>query len=1391
MPNLLQKLTFFDPEVGRYFIAADDGFYWKQGKKSPEDSKVTRLVAQYGWELRFGDDLFLIFKRPRMRGELNVIRGTKRWYLDLGGDLLEDVPEGEGLESLQRALQSGEIDRARPKAKAMHASAPSTAVNNAGKGHGSVPQLCDPTQAPDDPLFEHRVAAKPACPHCGSGDYGLMPTDFETAKCNACGKNWDHGIVPGVNDPYGKVACGRRGGYAAAFNDAAEDERDDYLLELRGGLKTASYVSPASLYVTGARYEGLSLESFTFSPDRAKAAHFPRLTATDLSGQIMGKFGASAHVLLAYDYREMFKAVFGLLRKNSPYSEKFVNEQIDWAKRVLKKQDRVIWFLRLVRLAIVQEMMGEASLSGELNPKLSAAPAVAQPGSTVQRTEQATPPPAQPQQKEPTWAERVRALYQQYGKELRAKGGNPGAEMGVMSDLNRHKRDLEHFYGLNAPEINGYSPVGESFVKLYDIFAGFEQKWKEQAKSAIKPKAEDKIWMQFPDGWAWHYLPRASCDAEAKAMGHCGNSPFAGQQGMGILSLRKPVKRGQEQLWEPHLTFIMHQEPPGSDGGILGEMKGKGNDKPAPQYHPYIIALLKDPRIKGIAGGGYLATHNFSFGELTEQQQAEVNAANPGVGLEPQAYYDEFGMDDNLIGRVRAILGWDNLEKHPYLKGYGFVAKRWDDERAFLKDVGSGDLANAYDFVQSGHGDYEDPDIDDLLGLMGKMDEEKLPNMAKELQYENPKEIEEWYADWNPDADTETVKQQVRMALIDLFDTKVSPHLKKQQAHKKQLSDKIWELDRAAEQDAEMEESGPLKEKLSKISPRDAYASVPVLEKLYDAWTSGGPDVDYVQEMMTEAMEEAERGHHVEFIKDKKSPAWFQIETDENAVFTAQQHVSQQGDAGYYEPEDFEVRFPYDWSQYDDERAIESVNHYFQERPKKPKVKGQPRLFTEPRSEAEAKRKGITVSRLLKRDEKKAAYTELPGELAALKDKYERQGVTVELAASDRNGPTVSLDSIVVPKGQRGEGVGSAFMGELVRWADANQATVFLTPSKDFGATSVGRLRTFYGRFGFKRNLGRNKDFRSWDAMVRQPKTARMVTAKPGDLLTTQNIKTQKQPPKRLLTEQNEKTQKGEAKGYLTGVMHLMPSDLSGAGNVCPYASPECRAHCLNTAGAWANAPAVQNSRRMKTELYFSDREQFMKDMRKSVAALVRKAERDDLIPAIRINGTSDLPNIARTMAAEFPDVQFYDYTKIPQPWKRQMKNYHITFSRSEINEKHAMDALEHGVNVAVVFELAKGAPLPEHWKGFQVIDGDVHDLRFLDKQEGEGPFIVGLRAKGKARGKGKGSDSGFVQKVQPLTQIAPAPAVQEAQQAQTAAAEGKPCAYHYAVLFEEGMFGS
>ncbi len=50
------------------------------------------------------------------------------------------------------------------------------------------------------------ASSKPKCPHCGSTEYSLMPSDFETAKCDKCGKNWDHGIVEGINDPSEKTA---------------------------------------------------------------------------------------------------------------------------------------------------------------------------------------------------------------------------------------------------------------------------------------------------------------------------------------------------------------------------------------------------------------------------------------------------------------------------------------------------------------------------------------------------------------------------------------------------------------------------------------------------------------------------------------------------------------------------------------------------------------------------------------------------------------------------------------------------------------------------------------------------------------------------------------------------------------------------------------------------------------------------------------------------------------------------------------------------------------------------------------------------------------------------------------------------------------------------------
>ena len=62
-------------------------------------------------------------------------------------------------------------------------------------------------------------------------------------------------------------------------------------------------------------------------------------------------------------------------------------------------------------------------------------------------------------------------------------------------------------------------------------------------------------------------------------------------------------------------------------------------------------------------------------------------------------------------------------------------------------------------------------------------------------------------------------------------------------------------------------------------------------------------------------------------------------------------------------------------------------------------------------------------------------------------------------------------------------------MEDLVRWADSTGTVLALTPSKEYGASSVARLQSFYRRFGFEKNRGRNKDWSTQESMVRKPKT--------------------------------------------------------------------------------------------------------------------------------------------------------------------------------------------------------------------------------------------------------------------------------------------------------------
>jgi hypothetical protein len=231
--------------------------------------------------------------------------------------------------------------------------------------------------------------------------------------------------------------------------------------------------------------------------------------------------------------------------------------------------------------------------------------------------------------------------------------------------------------------------------------------------------------------------------------------------------------------------------------------------------------------------------------------------------------------------------------------------------------------------------------------------------------------------------------------------------------------------------------------------------------------------------------------------------------------------------------------------------------------------------------------------------------------------------------------------------------------------------------------------------------------------------------------------------PRTLLTTSNPKLMKGEKYGYLTAVLHLAPAHLSGR-NVCSHATDGCRAACLNTAGRGGlgldadGLNSIQVARIQRTRYFTRDREAFMLELTREIRRHIVAAERAGLLPAVRLNGTSDLPweNIKcgehRNVFAAFPRIRFYDYTKVPVRIRRRalaIGNYALTFSLAESNEQHARAAIAAGLNVAAVFAVKKGQPLPASYWGRPVIDGDLTDLRFTD------PFgcIVGLRAKGRA----------------------------------------------------------
>jgi len=234
----------------------------------------------------------------------------------------------------------------------------------------------------------------------------------------------------------------------------------------------------------------------------------------------------------------------------------------------------------------------------------------------------------------------------------------------------------------------------------------------------------------------------------------------------------------------------------------------------------------------------------------------------------------------------------------------------------------------------------------------------------------------------------------------------------------------------------------------------------------------------------------------------------------------------------------------------------------------------------------------------------------------------------------------------------------------------------------------------------------------------------------------------------KLLSTGNPKVLKGMEYGFNTYILHLAPATLSGY-NTCPKATAGCKSACLNTAGRGGlfkkgtTTNVIQQARIRKTQFFYEKRDCFMRTLVADIELAIKQSAKKGLIPVFRLNGTSDISwekyevDGFSNIFARFPNVQFYDYTKVLGRKVSHIPNYHLTFSSADGNDIDVSKAISQGYNIATVFGIKKTDTLPSTYNGLTVYNGDESDLRFLDPKG----VVVGLYAKGKA----KKDTSGFV----------------------------------------------
>lgn len=405
----------------------------------------------------------------------------------------------------------------------------------------------------------------------------------------------------------------------------------------------------------------------------------------------------------AINYEDMFSKVYSAFEKHdldNNVLKSNIKEVIKDAKTTLKREDRMVWFMRYFKLNYILNSL----------PK------------TLYEDKE-------------TWAELEKDL-KNTAKKANFDLNDPAPLIRPSTLLSR----LSHFLSLPIPEIQNFTFTNQTIEDVFDNFESAEYKWKKESKGLIAPKEGDEIVVKFNDNNAWWLLARGACKEEAEAMGHCGNVPSQ-RSGERILSFRTEKRPG---LWQPHLTFILDKD------GRIGEAKGRGNEKPTEKYHPYITKLLmKDDLIKGLKGGGYRPENNFKLSDLDDDLREQVLEANPEIKEASMSIWEKYqtqGLTDEVKQQAEDLVFDSNLDSSHIEfvdDGKNVIIERYNDLEEFNRYIDFDLLTTAINVLtevndETDLDDMEErfyPISDDYKDILERLPEKYLNKIKRSVDY--------------------------------------------------------------------------------------------------------------------------------------------------------------------------------------------------------------------------------------------------------------------------------------------------------------------------------------------------------------------------------------------------------------------------------------------------------------------------------------------------------------------------------------------------------------------------------------------------------------------------------------------------------------------------------